>query len=79
MREFYDRFMPAREWIDEHISIQRGSGRDAGLEITWYRCTRRSGNYVRNISVTRKSYCTVTINNILLHPIQHDYEINTGH
>lgn len=37
MREFYDRFMPAREWIDEHISMQRVSGNwDVALEIAWH-------------------------------------------
>lgn len=37
MREFYDRFMLAREWIDEHISIERVSGnRDVRLETSIY-------------------------------------------
>lgn len=37
MREFYDRFMSAREWIDEHISIETVSGNwDEEFETAWH-------------------------------------------
>ena len=34
MRTVYDRFMPARVWIDEHISIERVSGNRDGARET---------------------------------------------
>lgn len=93
MREFYDRFMLAREWIDEHISIERVSGnRDVRLETSIYIFSwRMHFAYIKQ--TLQKPPCqqgpdadlsinhgALTINNFRHYPIQqHYYEINTNH